>query len=76
MGICTYNTSKDSNCQYIQNENEFCDNQIKEIISNKNNNENNYKNNNNNNNNIKNKLLNICNNESLNDNEFFFLLLF
>ena len=49
MGICTYNTSKDSNCQYIQNENEFCDNQIKEIISSKNNNENKYKKNNNNN---------------------------
>ena len=71
MGICTYNTSKDNNCQYIQNENDFYDNQIKEIISNKDNNENNYKKNNNNN--IKNKLLNICNNnESLNDNEIFF----
>ena len=69
MGICTHNTSKDHNFQFNQNENEFYDNQIKEIISVKDNTENNYKKNNNN---IKNKFLNIYNKESLNDNEIFF----
>jgi len=66
MGICTNNSSIDNNNnEFIENKNEFYDNEIKEIISIKDNIEIN-------NNNIKNKLMNLCNNDTKNDNEIFF----